>query len=230
MVETQEKRLHGLVLISIVALSLFGGAALYMSYELTLGKPSEKDTILVTGTGSVIVSPDIATFVAMIVTNATNVAQAAELNTKSMNRIVSALKNATLFYRVDVNTDYYFTNQVYQSGYQATRGLVVITEDIYALDRLVDVALSNGATSVSQFSYDLSKTKREQVDAEATRLAFDNAYKKAKQMADNMGVQLGRPTLASISVHTSEAGPSAAQSAAGQIEYVVDVEVSYTFT
>jgi uncharacterized protein YggE len=230
--ETQGRHLYGIALVSIVALSIFGGAALYMSYRLTLAQPSEKNTILVTGTGSVFPSPDVASFTATIATNASNAAQAAELNTETTNKVVSALKNASSFYRVDVKSVHLFVSgSLDSSSYLATRDLIIVIEDTYALSRLIDIALSNGATSVYDISYDFSQAKLQQADAEATRLAIDNAYKKAKQMADNMGVQLGPPTIAKISANTLGAGPSASQtSGPQQIEYVVDVEISYTFT
>lgn len=229
MVEAQEKRLYALVLISVVAVSL-GGPALYMSYFL--GKPAgTRNTIVVTGTGSVVVIPDIASFSVAIITQAENALQAAELNTRTTSKVTSALKNASSFYRVDVWTGSFFFYQV-ANEYQASRYLQVTTEDIYAVGRLMNAALSNGATTVTMGEYDLSRAKREQTHAEATKLAIDNAYKTAKQMADNMGVKLGAPTIANLVASMSKAGPPSEQAGGGQrqIEYTVDVGITYTFT
>jgi uncharacterized protein YggE len=252
MTETQEKRLYALVLILVIAVSLLGGFALYMSYRPPVVAPqapgSESKTISVSGVGTVPASPDMGWFTATAVTRAGTAADAEQLNNKAMSSVISALKNAGIADK-DIQTVDYSLQPIYQEaketgqtpilvGYSVTNSVRVTVNDLPSVGKMIDLAISNGANDVSGVYFGLSNAKEQQAQTQALDLAVKDANDKAKTIADSMGVKLVGPVSVSlgysytpVSATLREAGAQApVPIQPGQLEYTVNVQIAYAFS
>jgi len=251
MSETQEKRLYALVIILVVAVSLLGGFALYMSYRAPTMTPqlpgAEQKTISVSGVGTVSTSPDIGWFTATVVTRAGTAAEAEQLNNNAMSRVISALKNAGIADK-DIQTVDYRLEPIYQEakepgqmtilvGYSVRNSVRVTVNDLPSIGKMIDLAISNGSNEVSGIYFGLSKAKEQQAQAQALDLAVKDASNKAKTIADSLGVMLAGPISVSLGYYYAPVRMDLKEVAAqpvpiqpGQLEYTVNVQIAYAFS
>ena len=251
MSESQEKRLYALVLILVVAVSLLGGFALYMSYRGPSVVPEvpapEPKTISVSGAGTVSMSPDMGWFTATVVTQAGTAAEAEEQNNNAMSKVISALKNAGIADK-DLQTVDYSLSPIYQEakepgqmpilvGYQVRHSIRVTVNDLPTVGKMIDLSISNGANEVSGVYFGLSKDKEQQAQTQALDLAVKDANNKAKTIADSMGVKLVGPISVSLGYYyapirmdVKELAAQPAPIQPGQLEYTVNVQIAYAFS
>jgi uncharacterized protein YggE len=249
MSEVHEKRLYGLVLILVVVVALLAGFALYKSYGPSVSgpqliAPSEK-TIAVSGTGTVTLDPDVGWFMASVTTKAATASQAEEQNTAAMAKILSALKSNGIADK-DIQTVEYSLSPIYQEsrdpsqmpilvGYSVRHTIQVTVKDLASLGKMIDVAISNGATDIGGVYFGLSDEKAQQAQTEAIDKAVKDAAGKAKTIAESMGVKLVGPINVSLGYYyaparmdyKAEAGPVSIMP--GQLEYTVNVQITYAF-
>jgi len=251
MSETQEKRLYGLVLILVVAVSLLGGFALYMSYRppavVTQPPKPETKTISVSGTGTVSMKPDMGWFTASVVTQADTAGQAEELNNNAMSKVISALMGAGIAEK-DIQTVDYSLSPIYQEskepgqrpilvGYSVRHSIRVTVRDLAAVGNMLDLAISNGANELGGVYFGLSDVKAQQAQTEALDLAVKDADSKAGTIAKSMGVTLVGPISVSLGYYYQPVRMDLKEVAAqpvpvmpGQLEYTVNVQVVYAFS
>jgi len=249
--ETQEKRLYALVLILVVAVSLLGGFALYVSYRPLAIAPQpvapEQKTISVSGVGTVSTSPDIGWFTATVVTQGGTAAEAEQLNNDAMSKVISALKNAGIADE-DIQTVDYRLEPIYQEakepgqmpvlvGYSVRNSVRVTVNDLPSVGKMIDLAISNGSNDVSGIYFGLSKSKEQQAQTQALDLAVKDANSKAKTIADAMGVKLVGPISVSLGYYYTPVRMDVKEVAAqpvpvqpGQLEYTVNVQIAYAFS
>jgi len=250
MSETQEKRLFGLVLILVVVVALLAGFAIYASYTkpglVTSATGPEQKTISVGGIGTVSMTPDIGWFTASVVTQAATAAQAEEQNNDAMSKVVSALKNSGIAEK-DIQTVEFSLSPVYQEskepgtmpllvGYSVRHSIRVTVNDVTAVGKMLDLAISNGANDVGGVYFGLSDAMAQQAQSQALDLAVKDANNKAKTIANAMGVTLVGPI--SVSLGSSyepvpsvlKAGAEQAPIMPGQLQYTVNVQIAYTFS
>jgi hypothetical protein len=250
MTETQEKRLFGLVLILVVVVALLAGFAIYASYTkpapvTSLPGPEQK-TISVGGTGTVSMTPDIGWFTASVVTQAETAAQAEQQNNDAMSKVVSALKDAGIADK-DIQTVEFSLNPVYVDskepgkapilvGYSVRHSIRVTVNDVTAVGKMLDIAISSGANEVSGVYFGLSDTNAQQAQSEALDLAVKDAYNKAKTIASAMSINLTGPTSVSLGYYYApvpaelNAGAEQASIMPGQLQYTMNVQITYAFT
>jgi len=250
MTETQEKRLFALVLILVVIVALLAGFAIYVSYTkpslVTSQAGPEQNTISVAGTGTVSMTPDIGWFTASVVTQANTAAQAEQQNNDAMSKVVSALKDAGIAEK-DMQTVEFSLSPVYADskelgkppalvGYSVTQSIRVSVDDVTALGKMLDIAVSNGANEVSEVYFGLSEAKIQQAQSEALDLAVKDAYTKARTIAGTMGVNLTGPISVSSGYYyapvPAQLSAVAEQAAIvpGQLQYTMNAQVTYAFT
>jgi uncharacterized protein YggE len=250
MSETQEKRLFGLVLILVVVVALLAGFAIYASYTkpglVTSPAGPEQKTISVGGTGTVSMTPDIGWFTASVVTQAETAAQAEEQNSDAMSKVVSALKNAGIVEK-DIQTVEFSLSPVYVDskepgkapilvGYSVRQSIRVTVNDVTAVGKMLDVAISNGANEMSGVYFGLSDTKAQEAQSQALDLAVKDANSKAKTIASAMGVNLVGPISVSLGYYYApvpaelKAGAEQAPVMPGQLQYTINVQIAYAFT
>lgn len=251
MSEAQEKRLYALVLILVIAVALLGGFALYESYRITgpvtqTVRPESK-TISVSGTGTVSMSPDVGWFVASVTTQAGTAAQAEGQNNDAMAKVISALRGAGIAEK-DMKTVGYSLSPIYQEakepgkipvlvGYSVKHTIRVTVNDIAAVGRILDLAISNGVNEVSGVYFGLSEAKAQQAQAEALDLAVKDANNRAKTIANSMGVTLVGPISVSLGYYYEPTRMEYTQVATpqvpimpGQLQYTVNVQITYAFS
>jgi uncharacterized protein YggE len=250
MSETQEKRLFGLVLILVVVVALLAGLVIYTSYTkpaLVASQPGpQQKTISVGGTGTVSMTPDIGWFTASVVTQAETAAQAEQQNNDAMSKVVSELKTAGIAEK-DIETVEFSLSPVYVDskepgkapilvGYSVRHSIRVTVNDVTAVGKMLDIAVSNGANEVSGVYFGLSGAKAQQAQSQALDLAVKDANNKAKTIASAMGVDLIGPTSVSLGYYYApvaaelKAGAEQVPIMPGQLQYTINVQITYAFT
>jgi len=250
MSETQEKRLFGLVLILVVVVAVLAGFAIYASYMkpgVVLPPPSsEQKTISIGGTGTISMSPDIGWFTASVVTQAATAAQAEQQNNDAMSKVVSAFKSAGIAEK-DMQTVEFSLNPIYQDSkepgkppilvaYSVRQSIRVTVNDVTAVGKMLDLAISNGANEMSGVYFGLSDAKAQQAQSQALDLAVKDANDKARTIANAMGVTLVGPVSVSLGGYyqpvqmSVKAGAESAPIMPGQLQYTVNVQIAYAFS
>ncbi len=158
---------------------------------------SKSDTFNVTGQGSVLVKPDIATINAGIEASSTTVKAVQDQINSVSSKIASAVKNLGVEEK-DIKTINYSIYPTYDykqptpkiTGYRASATLTIKIRNIDKVNEVIDAATSSGANQISNIQFDVDdKSKAEN---EARQKAVDEAKKKAESAARIAGFSLGR--------------------------------------
>ncbi len=204
---------------------------------------SSQHTITVTGSGSVLATPDTAHVTLGVQFQNAELATAQSQATTNMNAVIAALKKdgisdkdiKTVNYSIYVNQDPSNGSKV--TGYTVSNQVDVKISQIDKVGAIIDDAVSAGANSVGGIQFTV-----ENVDAliqQARQHAMDDAHSKAEQLAKLGGVTLGMPvsisegTTTTPQPYAATARDSMAAGAVpiqtGQNEISVMVTVSYGF-
>lgn len=217
--------------------------------------------ITVSGEGKVVARPDIATFSASVVTQAEKVKDAQLENTRRSNAVIGFFKQQGVDEK-DIKTVSYNIFPQYQYpkdlpclgypcppqkpprivSYEVRHTLEVKVRDLETVDILLDGVITNGANEVGSVSFDIEK--KDALLAEARRKAIDDAKEKARVLAKDLGVRLGKlvgfsetggplPVFArqleAKGGFSVEAAPSVPEVEAGEQEIRVNVSLTYEF-
>ncbi|HUG56491.1 MAG TPA: SIMPL domain-containing protein [Candidatus Limnocylindrales bacterium] len=155
--------------------------------------------VVTTGEGTVAVRPDIALLGVGVVAQAATAADAQAQLAQRMAVVIERAKQLGIA-DADLVTSGYSIHPMYAhdrgdspriTGYQASQHLSLTYRDVDAVGAALDALVQNdGATNVS-IAFGLDDPKAAQ--AEARRLAIEDARSKAGAMASAAGVSLGRP-------------------------------------
>jgi uncharacterized protein len=152
--------------------------------------------ILVTGTATIDITPDVARVLVSVQTTASNAAQAESQNATTTDRVRSQVARAgvassdikTLSVQVWPQYDY-LNGESSLRGFMATDTLQLTVHDMARIGGVIDAAVAGGATSVEGVNYDTNDHSA--AGAQALSAAVKDATVKAKAMADAAGVRLG---------------------------------------
>lgn len=154
------------------------------------------ETITVSGTGTVTVTPDIAQISLGVQTFAASTKTAQAENTKTVNGVIEVLENAgveekniaTSGLDIYANYDYSESGSGTLTGYTVTTTLRVSNLNVSDVGNLIDVATDAGVNQVNGISYSYSDS----VTAydQAIEAALDRASEKAQKIADKEGKTL----------------------------------------
>jgi len=163
-----------------------------------------RSTIAVSDSAEIYAKPDLALISFSVKTEKKTVAQAMTENTKQMNLVIDSIKETgvdkkdlkTVDFNIYPRYDYDRTSSIYPSGerilvgYEITQSLQVKIRDLDKIGEIIQKATNVGANQVSslQFTIDDEDELREQVRKEA----IDKTKDKAKKLANQLGVDLGR--------------------------------------
>lgn len=167
--------------------------------------------ITVSGEGKVVARPDIATFSASVITQAEKVKDAQLENTRRSNAVIGFFKQRGVEEK-DIKTVSYNIFPQYQYfseprclsfpcpprrppeivSYEVRHTLQVKVRDLEKVDTLLDGVITSGANEVSSISFDVDN--KDALLAEARKKAIDDAKDKARALAKDLGVRLGRIT------------------------------------
>jgi uncharacterized protein YggE len=184
-------------ILGIVALAL--GVAVFVAFARPHGgaaaAPDTTNTITVTGTGSVTTVPDRASFSFSVESRAATAAAALTKNSAETRAVIAAVKAAGVD-AADIQTaQVSLSPQMSQDGksidgYVATNSIVAKIRDLGIAGRVVDAAVSAGASGVGGPS--LFRSDDAALYNAALKAAVTQARGKAEALAAAAGLSLGR--------------------------------------
>lgn len=235
-----KKKLVFVTLIALLAivLSACGSAA-------PLGKEAIR-TMSVSGRGEVYLIPDIAYINIGTRSEALDVATALSDNNDQAQAISSVLADKgidpldiqTTAFNVYPFQNYGMDGQPTELKYVVENTVNVKVRDLNRLGEILDAVVRSGANQINGISFDVED--RKQAEADARRLAIEDATAKAQELASLAGITLGE--VQNISVYSNGSpqpvydakggGYSAMQSAApisaGQMLITADASLVYS--
>ena len=179
----------------LVILALF----LLVQMNHTVNTSTTTNTVSFSGEGKVVAKPDIAIVSATILTQASNSKTAQEENTKKSNAVSNFLKeqgvNEKDFKTTGYNIYPQYTYPPYGgqgsiTGYQVTQSYEVKVRDLDKVGSILSGLVTAGANQVNNLG--LQVENPEELQKEARQKAIDNAKKKAEELEDQVGIELGR--------------------------------------
>jgi len=179
----------------IVVVIIAGGSYIYGK---TVEARPEPAMISVAGEGKVNAAPDIAQLSFGVQTGRQPTAQGAmEMLAEDMNSIVDAVKALGIEDK-DISTQYLNLNPAYdwldgrqvERGFEASQSLIVKVRDLDQISDVLDAAVSDGANQAGSVSFTIDDPA--ELQAEAREEAIQDAEEKAKVLADQLGVRLGK--------------------------------------
>ncbi|HEY2069783.1 MAG TPA: SIMPL domain-containing protein [Rhizomicrobium sp.] len=156
--------------------------------------------IEMTGQGSVAVMPDQAMVTGGVVSDAKAAADAVAANSRTMNRVVAALKAMGIPDK-DIHTTRFDLEPQYAAadaksgqprhiaGYEATNGVSVRLDDINRAGAVLDTLIAAGANQSVNVDFDIKD--RKPALAEARKKAAQDALERAQAYAGTLGDALG---------------------------------------
>ena len=167
------------------------------------GTPPEH-TISVSGTGRVVISPDIADLRLGVSITATTVKAARDGNAKAMTAVIAGLKKIGIADR-DIQTTILSLQPVYDystnssrprlTGYNLSNAVAVTIRDLDVVGDAIDGGLAAGATTMDGVTFRVADQAA--AEKQARQAAMAEAKSKAQTLTAAAGVSLG--TVASIS-------------------------------
>lgn len=194
----------------LMALLVIGGiAALILigvnpSPHLVGASEPMENVITARGVGSFDMRPDMGILRLGMETEGSSATEALRANNEAINQVIEALKNAGVK-EADICTGGFSIWPVYPedrfepmprgdankpgiSAFRVVNTLVVRTDDVDGVGRLIDVAAAAGANRVDGVSFE--RKDADSAKAEALKAAISNARKQADVMAAAVGVKI----------------------------------------
>jgi len=188
--------LAGLILSLIASLILWSRNLYKQNYYI--GKsPDIQRTISISGEGKVTAIPDIAMVNLGLETERTDVTQAQDINSRTMNELLSKLK-ALGIAAEDIQTTNYniYPRYDWKDGIQILRGYIVsqnVTVKIRKTDKIDQVLRIAGELKLNQIGGLTFGIDQPEIYKQEARIkALENAKEKADELAKVMGVKLGK--------------------------------------
>ncbi len=159
---------------------------------------TDTSSVIVTGTATVQVTPDLAHISVSVQTTAATATQAAADNATLVARVRNRVQQSGI--RADdiksisfgVWAQYDYRNGIQPpllTGFVANHTLELTVRDLGRIGQTIDASVAGGATAVQGVSYDTSD--RSSREAAALAAAVKDAHAKAQAMATAAGVSLG---------------------------------------
>ena len=207
-------------------------------------------TIAITGTGEVILVPDMAYINVGIHTEADDVTSAVSANNQQAANITAAIVAKgvdakdiqTSNFNVYSMNRYDNMSNIIGTSFAVDNTLYIIVRDLPKLSEMLDAALSAGANQIYGITFDIAD--RSAAIARARDLAIQDAEAKAAAAAETAGVALGKIHNISI-INTSYVQPlagygrggggmaedtSSVPISAGQIVVTANADLVYEFS
>jgi uncharacterized protein YggE len=166
-----------------------------------LGHEIQKNTMMVSGTGTVTQDPDEAVVYLGVQTQSEDAVTAQQDNARKMVKIIEALKSAGIAEDDMETTSYslypvrdYDDKEQRIIGYIVSNQLKVTIKDINAVGSIIDTAVDAGANEVQSVSFTLSDEKKQAAREKALKNAVQAASSDADALADALGVKIVGPT------------------------------------
>jgi uncharacterized protein YggE len=241
--------LMGVILVALVAVLLVGCSSPNGGGTVTGLISSQQEGIVVTGTGKVTVTPDIADVILGVNVREATVADAQAKAAEAMSQIMAVLKQNNIADK-DIKTQQFNISPVYSYdskdntsviiGYEVTNTVHAKIRNLTNVGTIIDAAAQAGGdlTRVNSISFSVEDPTKYYSDAR--ELAMNDAKDTAKQLASLGGVTLGKPTYISQSSYypqtinyykDSAVGAASAPStpiSPGETDITLTVQVTYS--
>lgn len=189
---------HPLIIILFFFLMLFAYGKFGPEIPFSISSGAIDQPLSVEGVGKVVAIPDTAKVSVGIEESGASLKEVQNSVNKKSQELVSALKELgvkeadikTTYYQVNPRYDYSQSIQV-ANGYTVSTSYEIKLGDLDKLNELVVKATSVGANIVGGISFNVNESERKKLLDKARREAVDEAYTKAKGLADASGVTLG---------------------------------------
>ncbi len=203
-----EKNIHWIILggvIIIIALLFF------QTKQIILTSPADTARITVTGDAQTDVMPDLAVLTLTVVTQGQDAQTVQEDNSKKMNTVLQALKDAGVLDKEIETINYNLnpwqewdakTQSMQDKGYRLQNTLQVKSKDVKNTGKLLDLAVKNGVNTVDGVYFTLSDDAEASVRDQLVAQASLKAKQKAQTLAKNLDVTLGKVLSVSLSSYT----------------------------
>ena len=154
-------------------------------------------TLMVNGTGTVYLTPDIAYIFIGVHTENADISEAVASNNAQAQRVVDALRNMGVEAK-DIQTSNFsiWPSQQYDEYgkiigviYMVDNTVYVTVRDLSKLGELLDAAIGAGANNINSIQFDVAD--KTEALTQARQLAVDNAEALADELVAAAGVQLG---------------------------------------
>jgi len=184
----------GMLLLLVLAFTQMGSKQIVVSNDAV-------NKISVTGSAGKEVMPDKAVLTLSVMTEGKEAKGVQDQNSKKMNEVMMALKDAGLDTK-DIETTQYTlypwdewdptTQKNVNKGYKAENIIQVTLNDISRAGEIVDVAVKSGVNSVNNVAFMLSEAKEKEVKDSLVKEASTQARAKAENLAKGLGVSVGK--------------------------------------
>ena len=161
----------------------------------------KRHSLSVTGDSSLEFAPDQAELWFSFLSKAETAKTAQTQNADRSNRVIQALKDAGVASDKIETTNYNVypeyswnptTGKQEFAGYTGTHTLKVTITDVARAGELLDLGVKNGADSVQNVQFSLSKDAEKQAQTKLLRLASSRAKEKAEAITQGMSLSLGK--------------------------------------
>jgi len=240
--------LQGVIGLLAIALIVFVGFKARNAWEEYnyIGKAvRDRDTITISGEGKVTAKPDLVRISLGVQTDAATVKTAQTQNTDKMNAIIAALKDLGVESK-DIQTSNYsvYPKIDWSNGRQNITGYTVsqnVEVKVRELDKAGDVLAKAGELGANQIGgLDFTIDDPTSLQDQARVKAIQDAQKKAKELADQIGLHIIKVVTFSESNYTPQPVPMMAKSLdmnagaaaapaiqAGSLDVTSDVSVTF---
>jgi len=241
------KTYHAIVIVSIVALALLNGVALYYLSTRPPGQTiltkddAQVNIISVTGTGAVYASPDMAYVSITVLAQSATAVEAQQRNADTTGNVIEALRRIGVA-KDDMRTEQYSLRPIYDVGkqqiivgYECRNTLGVTWRKIDEVGTVLDAAVKAGANSVGGVTFALSKQKIDTLTVDAIKAAVAEADSKANALASALkltivgkaSASIGTPYVPQATTYELKAGEPPI--IPGELQVTVTVYVNYRF-
>lgn len=178
--------------------------------------PDTNNTISVTGMATQKVEPDRVTVTFAVETTDKTAGDALRANSEAMNKVLGALEDAgvkenetrTSYFSISPTYNYSQTGNVQKlTGYTVTNSILVESSNLSNVSDWIDAAVKAGANRVDSLSFTVSEEKMDELRADLTQKAIDNARNKADALAQALDVNITGVKAASLNDFSNPVNP-----------------------
>lgn len=156
------------------------------------------NTVSFSGEGKVTAKPDVAVINLSILTESVNSKDAQDSNSKKSKAVTDFLKGQgveekdvkTVGYNIYPQYNYPQYSRPSISGYQVNQTLEVRVRDLNKVSGILDGVVTAGANQVNQLTFSIDNPDK--LKMEARQKAIEDAKKKASELEDQLGINLGK--------------------------------------
>ncbi|HEX7708700.1 MAG TPA: SIMPL domain-containing protein [Thermoanaerobaculia bacterium] len=182
----------------IIALGVAAVTASGQTSPTSVQMTAPADTVSVSGTGRMNLTPDRFTFTVGVHTTGTTVDAAVSENNRRTAAVIAALRKAgavegdiqTAQFNIYPQQDYREGQQPRILGYQVTNSINVRSRNVGDAGRLLGIAIGAGVNTSSGINFEVTDPARGR--DQGLKAAFDDAHAKATLLARSAGRTLGR--------------------------------------